>query len=129
MAKSTAISAEKFIEKKLAELQTLKPIKLKDIGRKGKHYFKIASRTMRVADDLNSKVFVFERLEFERTTGKKSNQAVVPKISYRFGYYIIGKIGTKRNSWTWGQYSPMISARDLKELLAQAKADGTLLCK
>lgn len=58
------MSATKFIEKKIQQLKKNLFMYTKDIGRKGKHKWKIAKITLKVAEDLDKKVFLFERMEY-----------------------------------------------------------------
>ena len=121
------LTAEDFIVKKKSEVENSKPIIMKDIGRKGKWEFKLAARTLLKSEKLDEKVFVFDRLEFitaidEIAYGKKTD-----KIQYRICYYIVGRNGRMKGKWTWGQYSPMISAHDLEDLLRKAREEKTLL--
>jgi hypothetical protein len=45
-------------------------------------------------------------------------------IQARLGYYIIAKKGSVRGKWVWGQYAPLLSMRDLKAVMKQAKKKG-----
>ncbi|MBI5729204.1 MAG: hypothetical protein HY983_03125 [Candidatus Magasanikbacteria bacterium] len=51
----------------------------------------------------------------------------VGDVEYRFGYYIVGKIGKAKNKWWWGQSCPIIPHKDLSKLLEKAKSEGVLL--
>ena len=42
----------------------------------------------------------------------------------RFAYWMLSP---KTGRWTWGQYCPMIPVTDLKPLLDQARAEGTVV--
>ena len=79
-------------------------------------------------NNLNEKVFVTERLRKENYEGKlvRENLWKKSEIEYRIGYYIIGKIGRAKEKWAWGQFCPMIPARDLKKLLVKAKREETI---
>lgn len=121
------MNASKFIEKKNQDFTKNQKIKMKDIGRKGSHYFYREAWTFLVQSNLPKKVFIMERLRKESTEGalayknwKKGD------IEYRIGYYIIGRIGRARGKWVWGQFCPMIPAEDLIALLDQAKRDGVI---
>jgi hypothetical protein len=56
-----------------------------------------------------------------------SGGAKVGDLEYRFGYYLVGRIGKANGRWVWGQFSPMIPQEDLAQLLHKARAEGTLL--
>lgn len=69
-----------------------------------------------------------QRLRSMGVTGRRaySGGARAGDVEYRFGYWMLGQIGRARGRWVWGQFSPMISERDLDGLLAKAKADRTI---
>jgi len=122
------MTADEFIAKKNNDFDKNPVIKVKDIGREGKHYFHREAWTFSVQSDLPEKVFVIERLRKESTEGilaysnwKKGD------IEYRIGYYIIGRIGRAHGKWIWGQFCPMIPAKDLVALLKQAEKEGVIL--
>jgi hypothetical protein len=124
-------TAEEFIElkKHLFEAKRDKPIRMKDIGREGYHFWHREAWTFRVQSNLPEKVFVVERIRHTHRTGAQAMEggAGVGDIEYRIGYYIVGRIGKSASTWRWGQYAPMIPEADLLPLLAQATAEGTLL--
>jgi len=72
---------------------------------------------------------VIERLRHVGRTGERGfvGGAVEGDIEYRFGYYIVGRIGRAAGRWVWGQFSPLIPQADLRVLLAKASSEGTLL--
>jgi len=121
-----AETAEEFIErKKQKEIGRL--IKVKDISRKGHHFLKVVAATYMTETDNPEKVFEILRLEHQKSEGEKDQIAKYKfKDSYRFGYYIIGKIRNKKDKWTWGQYAPMIPTMDLLPLIEKAKEEGTI---
>jgi hypothetical protein len=45
---------------------------------------------------------------------------------YRIGYFMLGRNGNKKGKWTWRQYCPLISHRDLIRLFEMARKEGTL---
>ena len=126
------LSARDFIKKKnaewTAELGREGKRGFKDISRKGKHYFMREAWTLMPQHNISEKVFVFERLRRVDIIGTQTHERVkVGDIEYRFGYYIVGRIGNRKGRWTWGQYCPLIPGKDLTKLLAKAKKDGTIL--
>ncbi len=106
-------TAEEFIKRKEDGYtkNTDKEIRFKDISRKGRHYFIRESWVFMKQSNLPEKVFVFERLKRNRTEGHitHTKNRELGDIEYRFGYYIVGKIGNREGKWTWGQYCPIVS--------------------
>lgn len=104
-----------------------KLIGMKDIGRKGRHGFKREAWTFMVQSNLKEKVFVIERLHRMEIQGQTVHRKIkIGDIEYRFGYYMIGKIGRAKNKWVWGQFCPLIPKKDLNKLLNKAKKEGTI---
>lgn len=120
-------TAREFIKRKESEDKAHpdKSIPFKDIGRKGRHIFKIEARTFMRQHNLPQKVFVFERLRRVKTEGRITHKKL-GKIEYRIGYYIIGKTGNKKGTWTWGQYCPLIPPKDFRKLLDKAQKEKVL---
>ncbi|MCB9197535.1 MAG: hypothetical protein H6600_03690 [Flavobacteriales bacterium] len=119
------MNAQEFISHKKLQIAKHPYMYTKDIGGKGKHMWRIDGRSMISAKDLDMKVFTFEKLSYMgyiKKSGKKHYKNTVPEIQYRIGYFIVGKNGR----WTWGQFTPMISADDLNALLKLAKEEGVL---
>lgn len=126
------ITAEEFIKNKNAaweeEKEQQKTRGFKDISRQGKHHFYRQAWTFMPQHNLKEKVFVVERLKRIKIEGKNTHlDLAIDDIEYRFGYYIVGSIGNKKGKWTWGQYCPLIPAKDLKPLLQKAEKEGTIL--
>ncbi len=122
------MTADEFITKKNKDFDKNPVIMVKDIGREGKHYFHREAWTFAVQSDLPEKVFVIERLRKESTEGTLAySNWRKGDIEYRIGYYIVGRIGKARGNWIWGQFCPMIPARDLITLLEQAKKEGVII--
>jgi len=122
-------SASDFIKRKNREfLQKKKPIGMKDIGGRGKHYFEREAWTFLQQHNLDEKVFVFERLRKKSIEGEIAHKKTWKKgeIEYRIGYYIVGKIGKRKGKWTWGQFCPMIPHKDLIRLIKKAKEEGVI---
>lgn len=120
--------AEEFIEKKNNQFQTNFVIKVKDIGRKGSHFFVREAWTFLAQSNLVEKVFIIERLRKESTEGKIIHQSLWNKgdIEYRIGYFIVGKTGRTKGKWLWGQFCPLIPEDDLNLLLEKARKEGTI---
>lgn len=123
-------TAEEFIARKNKEFENhkTKTIKIKDIGRKGRHLWIREAWCFMPQASYAEKVFVIERfrnggLEGESAFWKpKANE-----IQYRIGYYIVGRIGNKNKKWTWGQYCPFIPKEDLDKLLTLARKNKGIL--
>jgi hypothetical protein len=116
-------TAEAFIARKKAAVG--REFNAKDIGRLGKHRWRLEAGTYRQQSNLPEKVLVLERLRLVQRADRTSypGGAQDGDIEYRFGYYTVAP-GPRR--WYWGQYSPFIPSADLAPLLAQARTEGTL---
>lgn len=124
-------SAEEFIKRKQKEFEKNreqgKIVKMKDVGRKGKHCWLREKWTFMKQHDYDEKVFIFERLMRAKYEGKICHHKKRPKTKeYRIGYYIVGKIGRGKGKWLWGQFCPMIPEKDLTKLLSKAKKEGVI---
>jgi hypothetical protein len=75
------------------------------------------------------KVLVIERLRHAGRTGERgfTGGANVGDLEYRFGYFVVGRIGRAAGRWVWGQFSPLIPQADLSVLLEKAWKEQTLL--
>ena len=128
----TIETAANFIRRKeqqfRCELEKKKPVMMKDIGRKGRHAFIRKAWTFMPQYNLSEKVFMIERLEKSGIEGSIVHKQThrTGEVEYRIGYFIVGKIGFLRGRWAWGQFCPIIPAKDLHKLLAKARKDGTL---
>ncbi len=122
-------TAEEFIKRKEIEFKKDKIIKTKDIGRKGKVIWVREAWTFMPQSNIDNKVFIIERFRKEDFEGKLANQNAYRKgaIEYRFGYYIVGKIGRATDKWVWGQFCPLIPAGDLILLLEKAKKEKVII--
>lgn len=101
----------------------------KDIGRQARHYWKREAWTFMPQHNLKEKVFVIERLRRVKVEGTSAHPrtAKTGDIEYRVGYYIIGKNGSAKGKWTWGQFCPLIPGPDFPKLITKAKKEGTIL--
>jgi|GEM_PF-741698 len=123
-------SWENFVERKGHKEQ--KEIKMKDISRKGKHVFLREAFTFQVQHNHPNKYFTIERLKYLRFEGDRRgianpSSAKAGGREYRFCYYIVGKNGSKKGKWTWGQYCPIIPIKDYKILMKKAEDDGVIV--
>jgi hypothetical protein len=109
--------------------QRQKPIRMKDIGGKGRHRFAREAWTFMPQHHLPEKVFVIERLRKIKFEGRLARHAVFREgdIEYRIGYFIVGRNGQMRGRWIWGQFCPLIPRRDFGRLLRTAKQEGTII--
>lgn len=126
--KTKTKSAEDFIKTKNRQFITNNVIKIKDIGREGRHLWIREAWTFMPQGNLDEKVFVVERLKKEGYEGKLAREKLWKKgdIEYRIGYYIVGRIGRAKGKWVWGQFCPLIPEKDLKKLLEKAKMEKTI---
>lgn len=122
------MKVKEFINKKNNQFNANPIIRVKDIGRKGKHFLYREAWTFLVQSNLAEKVFIIERLRKESIEGELSYQNSWNKgdIEYRIGYYIVGRIGRAKGKWVWGQFCPLIPQQDLINLLDKAKKEGTI---
>ena len=122
-------TAEQFIvRKKKSDIGKIR--KFKDITRTCFHVYKIVAITYMIESHFSEKVFELQRLEYLKTIdndGVEINKASMPTITFRIGYYIIGKIGRANGRWWWGQSAPLLFGNDLMLLIQKAKEDGTIL--
>lgn len=127
--KNSTEPVQDFIKRKNKYFKKNKIIKTKDIGRRGNHIWAREAWTFMPQGNLNEKVFIIERLRKESFEGNLTHQNQWNKgeIEYRIGYYIIGRIGRAKGKWVWGQFCPLIPAKDLKKLLVKAKREKTIL--
>lgn len=102
---------------------------MKDIGRKGKFYFKREAWTFMPQSNLSDKVFILERLRKEEFAGELAYEDAWRKgdIEYRLGYFIVGKIGRAKGRWIWGQFCPLIPGDDFLELIEKAKRENVII--
>jgi len=123
------MTADEFISKKNKDFTKNPTIKVKDISRKGYHVWIRESWTFMPQFNMDEKVFVIERLKRKGYEGQTEGQKQWGKgdIEYRFGYYIVGKIGRAKGRWVWGQFCPLIPKEDFKRLLYKARQERTLL--
>lgn len=126
----TETSAE-FIARQTAkwERERERAIRTKDVGRQGYNTWIREAWTFHQQHNYAEKVLVIERLRRADVIGVRAfhGGAEAGDIEYRFGYYIVGRIGRAAGRWTWGQFSPFIPHADLYALLDRARAEGTLL--
>ena len=130
MNKTKIESVRDFIKRKNVQFKEEKGlIGMKDIGRKGKFYFKREAWTFLAQSNLKHKVFILERLSKEKFTGKLAYKKHWRKkdIEYRIGYFIVGKIGKANGRWIWGQFCPLIPRSDFLKLIQKAKKEGTII--
>ena len=125
-------TAEEFIKRKEEEFRIDKEknnsVVFKDIGRKGKHHWIRNKWICMKQHNYPEKVFVIERFirgkregDIIQNTGKEGD------IEYRFGYYIVGKVGKAKGRWIWGQFCPIIPEEDFNKLIELAKKKGVIL--
>lgn len=128
----TVESVEDFIKRKnkqfSSELETKKPVGMKDIGRKGRFYLMREAWTFLPQCNLKHKVFVLERLRHYKKEGVLAfGNWHKGGIEYRIGYFIVGKIGRVKNKWIWGQFCPLLPQHDLMKLIDKARRERVIL--
>jgi hypothetical protein len=123
-------SVETFIQQKKLKFKSgsIKPIKMKDIERKGYHFYMPIAGTYMGQSSHPTKVFEILRLRRLPHIGQISRGPIRKEgdIQYRLGYYIVGKNGNKKGKWTWGQYCPLIPRGDFFRLIQKAKKENTI---
>ncbi len=123
-------SVQEFIRREEAQFEKDRLlIPMKDIGRKGKFYFKREAWTFMPQSNLFDKVFILERLRKEEFAGELAYRNTWKKgdIEYRLGYFIVGKIGRAKDRWIWGQFCPLIPGDDFLMLINKAKQENTII--
>jgi hypothetical protein len=124
-------SADEFIARKSAEWERertqRKLIRMKDVNRQALHVYTREAWTFLRQDTYAEAVNVLERLTHLETIGTPAVPLKLPATEYRLGYFIVGRIGSRSGKWTWGQFSPIMSAGDLERIVERARAEGTLL--
>lgn len=122
-------TASDFIARKSTEWERArgKLIRMKDVNREAIHVYRREAWTFLAQDKYVEAVNVLERLTHLETIGVPAVPLELPAVEYRLGYFIVGRIGRASRKWTWGQFSPIMSAGDLERILEKARAEGTLL--
>ena len=124
-------TASDFIVRKSAEWERErargKLIQMKDVDREAIHVYRRDAWTFLVQDTYAEAVNVLERLTHLETIGAPAVPMKLPAAEYRLGYFIVGRTGKVSGRWTWGQFSPIMSAGDLERIVEKARAEGTLL--
>lgn len=100
---------------------------MKDVNREAIHVYQRDAWTFLVLDTYAEAVNVLERLTHLETVGTPAVPLKLPTTEYRLGYFIVGRIGRSSGRWTWGQFSPIMSAGDLERIVQRARAEGALL--
>ena len=120
-------SYQQFIKRKKEEFRKKELIPMKDISRKGKHFWRREAWTFMPQHNVPEKVFVIERLRRHSTEGKIAHRKTqTGEIQYRIGYYIVGRIGRAKGRWVWGQFCPLIPQADFFKLIDKARKEGTI---
>lgn len=101
---------------------------LPDINRKGKYGLLREAWTFMKQYNLGEKVFIIERFKRVKIIKPITHKNLkIGEIVYRFGYYMVGKNGTKKNKWTWGESCPIIPKKDFFKLINKAKKEKTII--
>jgi len=91
------------------------------IGKRGsnnddgnKQYFTVLDEVTQVQSTYPGKVIFLQRIQFENDS----------RIELRLGYYIMGKKPSNAGKWVWGQYAPMMPAKDFQAIVRKAIEKG-----
>lgn len=122
-------SADEFIARKTEEWKRKpKVFKTKNVEREGKNTWALEAWTFLVQHDYPEKLLLIERLRHVTAEGTMQPWNAKPgDVQYRFGYYVVGRIGKAAGRWWWGESAPFIPHADLQALLDKAREEGTLL--
>lgn len=98
-----------------------------DINRRGKYGVLRVAWTFMKQSNIDEKVLTIERFKLKKMKEPVSHKNLeVGNIEYRFGYYMVGKNGIRKNKWIWGQSCPIIPRQDFNKLLNKARREGTI---
>jgi hypothetical protein len=131
MKKESEIESKESFQKRIPKQ---KIIETKYINRKAKIIFERKDIEFSDETDYDGKFFTIEQLEISKIKildeYKNQEKEIREEINkeeklsekideniYRICYYIVGKIGSRRNKWTWGQYAPFILEKDMANLI------------
>lgn len=125
-------TSHQFIERKNNQFQNELKNNItktfKDINRKGSYKMKREAWTFLPQHNIETKVFVIERFKRVGIKPPVSHPKLkIGDLEYRISYYIVGKIGNRKNKWTWGQSCALIPQKDLNKLLEKAKKEKIIL--
>jgi hypothetical protein len=76
--------------------------------------FKIKGQIRRHQTGLPKKLIVLQKLQFNNDG----------RVELRLAYYVKGKKPRMRNKWVWGQYAPLMPARDFRAIVRRAERQG-----
>ena len=78
--------------------------------------------------NLREKILIVERFRRKKIVKPISHKFLkVDEVEYRIGYYMVGKNGSKKNKWTWGESCAIIPKNDFNKLINKAKKEKTIL--
>ncbi len=101
---------------------------LPDINRIGQYGFIREAWTFMSQFNTKEKLFIIERFKRVKIQKPITNKKLkIGETEYRFGYYMVGKNGNRKNKWTWGESCPIIPKEDFDKLIKKAKQEKTIL--
>lgn len=119
-------TAKEFIAEKNLKFCKDADVWMKDIARKGRHLWKRDAWTFEEQPSMPDKVFLIERLLYERPDGNCHHRVEPGSVQYRICYWIVGRNGRVNGKWTFGQFCPIIPASDLHSLLKAARKKAVI---
>ncbi len=100
---------------------------LPDINRRGRYGTLREKWTLMKQYNIDGKILIVERFKLMKIKQPSSHPKLkVGDIEYRFGYYMLGMNGNRRNMWTWGESCPIIPKRDFDKLIKKARREKTI---
>lgn len=101
---------------------------LPDINRKGKYGLLREAWILMKQHNIDEKVFIIERFKRVKIKRPVTHEKLKKgEREYRFGYYMVGKNGIKKNKWTWGESCPIIPKKDFFKLINKARKENVIL--
>lgn len=101
---------------------------LPDINRRGSYGLLREAWVFVRQYNITEKLFIIERFRRVKIKTPVTHKKLkIGEIEYRIGYYMVGKNGTKKNKWTWGESCPIIPGKDLNKLIKKAKKEKVIL--
>lgn len=99
-----------------------------DINRKGGYWVLREKWMFKQQSDHDEKIFLVERFKTVDMKSPISNsKAKIGVLSYRIGYFMVGKNGNRKEKWTWGESCAIIPREDFNKLIKEAKKRKVIL--
>ncbi|MDO8664254.1 MAG: hypothetical protein Q7K44_01740 [Candidatus Liptonbacteria bacterium] len=98
-----------------------------DINRRGGYRVLRTRWTLMKQYNVDGKILIIERFVLKNIKKPVTHPKLkIGDVEYRFGYYMLGKNGNRKNRWTWGESCPIIPKKDFTKLITKAKREGTI---